>query len=125
MTGKSKIEISRFLPLVSADIGANIIEKIGWLQVMQLSSPRVHVVAEDVEKGKPDPACYALGIQRLGLESAKKEAVILVIEGPFLPYLSPNPHPRSRLSGRIADAPRQTHLQVYELARPRGARWSG
>ena len=69
---------------------------------MQLSSPKVHVVAEDVEKGKPDPACYALGIQRLGLETAK-EAAILVIEGFCFPLSSPHPHVRSRVSGPRAD----------------------
>jgi glycerol-1-phosphatase len=39
----------------------------GWLRVMALAHPAVLVTAEDVERGKPDPRCYLLGRQRLGL----------------------------------------------------------
>jgi glycerol-1-phosphatase len=39
----------------------------GWLEVLNLAHPRTMVVAEDVENGKPDPACYLLGRQRLRL----------------------------------------------------------
>jgi glycerol 3-phosphatase-1 len=39
--------------------------------------PRCLVTAEDVKAGKPDPACYCLGKQRLGLEWAEK---VLVVE---------------------------------------------
>lgn len=49
----------------------------GWIQVMKLSHPKHMVVAEDVENGKPDPACYLLGRRRLGLGD---ESQILVIE---------------------------------------------
>ena len=49
----------------------------GWLDVMQLAHPKVNVVAEDVAIGKPDPACYVLGRERLGL---RVEDSILVIE---------------------------------------------
>ena len=49
----------------------------GWIQVMKLAQPKHMVVAEDVEQGKPDPACYLLGERRLGLGS---ESQLLVIE---------------------------------------------
>lgn len=39
----------------------------GWLDVLKLAEPKTMVVAEDVENGKPDPACYLLGRSRLGL----------------------------------------------------------
>ena len=94
--------MNSFSPLVSASVDSDTAATVGWLQIMQLSSPKIHVVAEDVEKGKPDPACYALGIQRLGLQPAK-EAAILVIEGLILPLASSYPHPRSRVSGLCAD----------------------
>lgn len=43
----------------------------GWIDVLKLAHPRCLVVAEDVQNGKPDPACYLLGRQKLGLaESA-------------------------------------------------------
>lgn len=35
------------------------------------------MTAEDVERGKPDPACYLLGKERLGLKGKEK---ILVVE---------------------------------------------
>ena len=49
----------------------------GWLEVMRLTSPKNTVVAEDVEQGKPHPACYLLGKSRLGLGA---EDSVLVIE---------------------------------------------
>ena len=49
----------------------------GWLEVLKLTQPRHLVVAEDVEKGKPDPDCYILGKSRLGLPPS---AAVLVIE---------------------------------------------
>lgn len=49
----------------------------GWLDVMSLPPPAVRVVAEDVAVGKPDPAAYSLGRERVGLG---KEARILVLE---------------------------------------------
>ncbi|WEW61640.1 DL-glycerol-3-phosphatase [Emydomyces testavorans] len=49
----------------------------GWLNVLKLARPRVLVVAEDVEVGKPDPQCYQLGRSRLGFEGS---ASMLVIE---------------------------------------------
>jgi glycerol 3-phosphatase-1 len=38
----------------------------GWLDVMKLAHPRFMVTAEEVAVGKPDPACYRLGAERLG-----------------------------------------------------------
>lgn len=49
----------------------------GWLQVMKLAHPKHMVVAEDVNIGKPDPACYLLGRERLGLGDDRQ---LLVIE---------------------------------------------
>lgn len=49
----------------------------GWIQVMNLAQPKNMVVAEDVDQGKPNPACYLLGAKRLGLGS---ESQLLVIE---------------------------------------------
>ncbi|KAF2411067.1 sugar-phosphatase [Pseudomonas antarctica] len=37
------------------------------LQAAGISPPAVLVTAEDVANGKPDPACYVLGAQRLGV----------------------------------------------------------
>ncbi|KAK8196701.1 DL-glycerol-3-phosphatase [Zalaria obscura] len=53
----------------------------GWFEVMKLTHPRNLVTAEDVKKGKPDPACYLLGAERLGLtDGAKEGRQILVLE---------------------------------------------
>lgn len=49
----------------------------GWLDVMKLSHPKTLVVAEDVQQGKPDPACYLLGASKLGLPASSK---VLVLE---------------------------------------------
>lgn len=49
----------------------------GWLDVMKLAHPRNLVTAEDVPRGKPDPACYLLGHSKLGLP---REAPIVVLE---------------------------------------------
>lgn len=37
----------------------------GWLDRMNLAHPETMVTAEDVAKGKPDPACYRLGAERV------------------------------------------------------------
>lgn len=50
----------------------------GWLDVMQLAHPKNLITAEDVENGKPDPACYLLGEKRLGLRV--QEPAIVVFE---------------------------------------------
>ena len=48
----------------------------GWLGVLNLAHPKVLVVAEDVELGKPDPRCYLLGRTRLGLEQSSSLVVL-------------------------------------------------
>ena len=49
----------------------------GWLDVLKLPHPQGLVVAEDVERGKPQPDCYQLGKTRLGLSS---DVSVLVLE---------------------------------------------
>ena len=49
----------------------------GWLKILNLTSPQYLVTAEDVKRGKPDPACYLLGKRKLNL---KESASILVVE---------------------------------------------
>lgn len=48
----------------------------GWLGVLKLTHPEYLVVAEDVELGKPDPRCYLLGRERLGLGDSTSIAVL-------------------------------------------------
>ena len=49
----------------------------GWLKVLDLPAPEHLVVAEDVENGKPDPSCYLMGKEKLGLGEG---AEVLVLE---------------------------------------------
>ncbi|KAG9232905.1 glycerol-3-phosphate phosphatase-like protein [Amylocarpus encephaloides] len=49
----------------------------GWLNVLKLPVPEHLVVAEDVENGKPDPSCYVMGRDKLGLRASDN---ILVLE---------------------------------------------
>jgi len=49
----------------------------GWLDVMKLAHPKNLVSAEDVPRGKPDPACYQLGRSKLQLPD---DAPALVLE---------------------------------------------
>ncbi|KAI9829722.1 MAG: hypothetical protein M1826_005465 [Phylliscum demangeonii] len=49
----------------------------GWMKVLRLPRPRSLVTAEDVEQGKPHPACYQLARARLGLAA---DAPTLVVE---------------------------------------------
>ena len=49
----------------------------GWLDVMKLDHPKVVVVAEDCEAGKPDAEPYLLAKKRLGLSV---ETVACVVE---------------------------------------------
>lgn len=39
----------------------------GWLDVMRLAQPAHMITAEQVMVGKPDPSCYLLGAERLGI----------------------------------------------------------
>ncbi|KAK5100592.1 DL-glycerol-3-phosphatase [Lithohypha guttulata] len=49
----------------------------GWLEVLKLAEPKRMVTAEDVDNGKPDPACYLLGRSRLELDN---ETDLIVVE---------------------------------------------
>ena len=46
----------------------------GWLDVLKLPHPEVLVTAESVQNGKPDPTCYDLGREKLGLGSRPEPA---------------------------------------------------
>jgi glycerol 3-phosphatase-1 len=48
----------------------------GWLDVMQLAHPKNMVTAEDVKHGKPDPACYQMGKQKLDLQEASPSIIV-------------------------------------------------
>lgn len=48
----------------------------GWQDVLSLVEPKTMVVAEDVNDGKPDPACYLLGRSRLGLDGSQDLIVV-------------------------------------------------
>ncbi|KAL2146677.1 hypothetical protein VTI28DRAFT_2827 [Corynascus sepedonium] len=60
------IVTSGTLPLVS-----------GWLNVLDLPTPSHLVTAESVAIGKPDPACYRLGRDRLGVAEEGKRVLVL------------------------------------------------
>jgi glycerol-1-phosphatase len=49
----------------------------GWLKVLKFVIPDNLVTAESVPNGKPDPACYVLGREKLGLLDAGKEVLVL------------------------------------------------
>lgn len=48
-----------------------------WLKVLNLPTPAHLITAESVTNGKPDPACYRLGRERLGLASDDKQLLVL------------------------------------------------
>ncbi|EGO52754.1 hypothetical protein NEUTE1DRAFT_91412 [Neurospora tetrasperma FGSC 2508] len=60
------IVTSGTLPLVS-----------GWLDVLSLPHPEHLISAESVVNGKPDPACYLLGRERLSLSNPNAEVLVL------------------------------------------------
>lgn len=47
----------------------------GWLDVLKLAEPKTMVTAEEVDNGKPDPTCYLLGRQRLGIRDGSSVIV--------------------------------------------------
>lgn len=49
----------------------------GWLTRMSLPTPEHLVTAESVTIGKPDPACYLLGRERIQLADAGKRVLVL------------------------------------------------
>jgi len=48
-----------------------------WLNVLNLPTPSHLVTAESVANGKPDPACYQLGRERLGIQGEGKQVLVL------------------------------------------------
>jgi len=54
----------------------------GWFEVMKLAHPRVLVTAEDVQRGKPDPACYRLGAKTLGSENEEGRRIVVFEDAP-------------------------------------------
>jgi glycerol 3-phosphatase-1 len=52
----------------------------GWLDVLKFPTPEHLVVAEDVKNGKPDPVCYLMGKEKLGLRDGDGQAEVLVLE---------------------------------------------
>jgi glycerol 3-phosphatase-1 len=54
----------------------------GWLDVMKLARPKHMVTAEEVEQGKPDPACYRLGAKRLGFEDTSNKRILVLEDAP-------------------------------------------
>lgn len=49
----------------------------GWLRVLSLAEPEHLVTAESVQVGKPDPACYMLGREKLRLDDDGRELLVL------------------------------------------------
>ncbi|KAL9621977.1 MAG: hypothetical protein Q9160_003639 [Pyrenula sp. 1 TL-2023] len=84
----------------------------GWIDVLNLAQPEYMVVAEDVEKGKPDPACYLLGRRRLGLPFS---AEMLVVED------APSGVKAGKAAGYKVVALATTH--TVEQLRDAGADW--
>lgn len=56
----------------------------GWLGVLGLPSPPpdLLITAESVAVGKPDPACYRLGRERLGLAGGDGRRVLVLEDSP-------------------------------------------
>lgn len=49
----------------------------GWLKRLELPTPEHLVTAESVQNGKPDPACYLLGRERISVEGDDKSVLVL------------------------------------------------
>ncbi|ATY61616.1 glycerol-3-phosphate phosphatase [Cordyceps militaris] len=49
----------------------------GWLSRMKLAIPEHLVTAESVPEGKPDPACYRMGLDKLGLAAVSGDVLVL------------------------------------------------
>lgn len=53
----------------------------GWLRVLDLPKPEHLITAESVANGKPDPSCYVLARERLGLGGQRDGgSAVLVLE---------------------------------------------
>lgn len=85
--GKDAVEIPGARPLLDQLDASNVPWAIvtsgtralvaGWINVLKLAPPKHLVVAEDVENGKPDPACYLLGQKRLSLGESRGKLVVV------------------------------------------------
>lgn len=49
----------------------------GWLSVLNFAIPDHLVTAESVQNGKPDPTCYLLGRENLGLQDESNRILVL------------------------------------------------
>ena len=49
----------------------------GWLKRLGLAIPEHAVTAESVPNGKPDPACYVMGLEKLGLQGRADQVLVL------------------------------------------------
>jgi glycerol-1-phosphatase len=49
----------------------------GWLKALDLPRPEHLVTAESVLDGKPDPACYLMGREKLSLQEPTKQILVL------------------------------------------------
>lgn len=49
----------------------------GWLKRLSLPTPEHLITAESVDEGKPDPACYLMGRERIQLTGADKSVLVL------------------------------------------------
>lgn len=49
----------------------------GWLKVLSLAIPEHLVTAESVKNGKPDPTCYLMGREKLGLDDPRNQILVL------------------------------------------------
>ncbi|OTB19699.1 hypothetical protein K445DRAFT_148702 [Daldinia sp. EC12] len=54
----------------------------GWLDVLKLPHPENLVTAESVANGKPDPACYDLGREKLGLGPDDSSEILVLEDSP-------------------------------------------
>ncbi|RCI15440.1 hypothetical protein L249_3618 [Ophiocordyceps polyrhachis-furcata BCC 54312] len=54
----------------------------GWLSVLSLPKPEHLVTAESVQEGKPDPSCYLIGLEKLGLEGVTAADVLVLEDSP-------------------------------------------
>ncbi|KAJ2905586.1 haloacid dehalogenase-like hydrolase [Zalerion maritima] len=49
----------------------------GWLDVLNLPHPEHLITAESVAEGKPNPSCYLLGRDRIGMSDPTKNVLVL------------------------------------------------
>ncbi|EOO02446.1 putative glycerol-3-phosphate phosphatase protein [Phaeoacremonium minimum UCRPA7] len=49
----------------------------GWLKRLSLPTPEHLITAESVQNGKPDPSCYIMGRERLGLTGDNSSVLVL------------------------------------------------